>query len=628
MEHKQYEDKRIQHRLEVQSMGIERIFLRHNIPAEVRGGQVNQTTTTYRLQTQLSSGLNRLRILANDLKLAFGASTVQIEQMGEEWEVEVANPETAPVALLDLLESLPDLPPGVAALGLSEDTRPVLLNLFSEDTAHVLIMGGPQAGKTALLRTFALSLALTNKQSQIQLVLIEPTLSNIAIEQPSSSLAPLAYLPHVLSATITEQEDIIESLEFLIGEMTYRRKQSVALPRIIVFVDRLADLLEMGDKRIKDNLTQLLHTGARAGIHIVASTRRPEAHVIHDLLKTTAPVRIVGQVANETLAQSATGQADSQAEALLGQGDFLAVTGEATVRFQSAYIGDYDLHLCLDDLHRQRPPALVAQQFDPRPVLPPTPLIDHTPPAPPIIHNLIVDPPAKPTPTPEMVLEEALNAIETPLQPIEIVRKPAPQTAPQVTPPPAPTLRPAPTILEQPTTVNVQSTPKPARPKPKLTRPVLQKPPPPVHTPTIIETPLPLQVDEPTIEEDFSPFDDLDLPLTNPTTPTKKPRLKPLLQGSMVKKPKLRRVKPLTKPAPTPVKVASPIRTKEKPLAPAGTKPTTDWLPFDQPQPTPTPTNTLLPNDKPTLHEPALDKQDREDLTFDGQIIDLAPIEL
>jgi hypothetical protein len=48
---------------------------------------------------------------------------------------------------------------------------------------------------------------------------------------------------------------------------------------------------------------------------------------------------------------------------------FLAVVDELVTHFQAAYVGEYDLHLLLDTLHRSRPRPLLAQPISTRPVL-------------------------------------------------------------------------------------------------------------------------------------------------------------------------------------------------------------------------------------------------------------------
>ena len=74
----------------------------------------------------------------------------------------------------------------------------------------------------------------------------------------------------------------------------------------------------------------------------------------------------------DILGQGDAGCLEQRADGALGrcaQGDFLAVVGGVVTHFQAAYIGDYDLHLCLDDLHRNRPLPLLAQPVNLRTTL-------------------------------------------------------------------------------------------------------------------------------------------------------------------------------------------------------------------------------------------------------------------
>jgi S-DNA-T family DNA segregation ATPase FtsK/SpoIIIE len=148
-----------------------------------------------------------------------------------------------------------------------------------------------------------------------------------------------------------------------------RRREGFQLPRVVVFIEDLATALENGRRPFKEALLRLLEDGGRAGIHIVAATERPQAPTLDTLLKNGLPVRICGRLTNEGEAWAATGITQSGAEQLLGRGDFVAVVTGNVVRFQAAYIGDYDLHLCVDSLHRDRPPTIIAQPWDGRPRL-------------------------------------------------------------------------------------------------------------------------------------------------------------------------------------------------------------------------------------------------------------------
>ena len=51
---------RLQHRIEIQSRQIERVFARHEMAAEVTGGVVGPRAYRYELQAMLTTGWDRL----------------------------------------------------------------------------------------------------------------------------------------------------------------------------------------------------------------------------------------------------------------------------------------------------------------------------------------------------------------------------------------------------------------------------------------------------------------------------------------------------------------------------------------------------------------------------------------
>jgi len=85
-------------------------------------------------------------------------------------------------------------------------------------------------------------------------------------------------------------------------------------------------------------LTRLTQRGREAGLHLVACTQKPSAAVIGGLVKSNFPVRLVGSVASPEDAKVATGLAQTGAEKLLGQGDFLVVAKGQVTRMQAAYL--------------------------------------------------------------------------------------------------------------------------------------------------------------------------------------------------------------------------------------------------------------------------------------------------
>ncbi len=352
------QDERLRHRIEIQSRQIERVFSRYQLAAQVSGGRVRPRQTQFDLKTTLAAGWDRVRQLQEDLKLALRVDNLDMDVANGRVRIQVAQEEAA-VRLLDVMGMLAEMPPMTAVLGLSESDQPVVLQFDSASAPHLLIAGEPGAGKTALMRTIAISLALNNRQSQFQLMVLDPETE--ASQRNYMALEPLVYLPHMLTAVSYRREEIVESLAFLAAEMHYRQEQQNPQPQILVLIDHAAEMLELGGEPVSVPLQQLLQRGPDVGIHLVLSTSRPQAASLDGLMKANCPMRIVGRLTDETASRAAAGMGGVRADYLLGEGDFVAVGQSRQTFFQAAFIGDFDQHHCLEMLHRQRGQVLVAQ---------------------------------------------------------------------------------------------------------------------------------------------------------------------------------------------------------------------------------------------------------------------------
>ncbi len=368
--------KRLQHQLQVQSKQIERVFSSHSVPATVAGGMVEPRSVRFDVQTQLNSGWERLKNVKTDLKQALGVNDVALQQQGEQVQVQVERPYDPPVALLDLINLVEDIPPGTAVLGLAEDGRPVLLNFLNKEITHILITGSERAGKTELMRTIAASLAFQNRQSTLQLILLDPLRSGPVVNNSTSVLQPLNYLPHMLADIGQKMADILELLDFLTNELQYRLQEKINTPHIVVLVDQADCLVERGGKPVNDAIRKLLQRGQQAGIHLVISMRGKTIPTPTSAWLKYLPMHIVGKIGqDETIAESDASH-QTEAENLLGEGDFIATMGRSKTHFQAAYIGDYDLHMGLQNLLKSRPILLahsISEKTTPKPEPEPEP---------------------------------------------------------------------------------------------------------------------------------------------------------------------------------------------------------------------------------------------------------------
>ena len=187
---RQLQKKRLQYRVQLQSRQIERVMDAHQLPAQVSGGVVAPQVIQFDLQTQLHGGWEWIRSLTDDLSQALGVPQISISRENGRFQVAVARPMDVPVRLLDVMAMEMDVGRETAVLGLSDEGVPVLLPL----QAHTLISGIGGAGKTSLLRTISMSLALFNRQSQLQQVIIAPVFAD---NNAYADLQPLTVLPHM-----------------------------------------------------------------------------------------------------------------------------------------------------------------------------------------------------------------------------------------------------------------------------------------------------------------------------------------------------------------------------------------------------------------------------------------------
>lgn len=359
---------RLRHQLSVQAQQITRVLSHHRVPATVAGGEVQPRLIRFDIQTQLAAGLERVRGLKDDLVNALGVSDVSVVREEGQWRLRVARPEDAPVPLLRLLGTLTDLPPATAAIGLADGGQPVLLRFGANRVKHVLIAGEPDAGKTTLLRTIATGLALTNRQSALQLLVLDPRGLGNAESGAPHPLRPLGYLPHELTDPTDTPEACAAVVHFLAEEMEFRRRERVQWPRIVVLLDHVITLLDNAGGNVQHDLLRLLQYGATAGVHLIMTTDQPDAPFLMDrTLRVGISARLIGHMHDPAAARRVAGVALDRAPAVYGRGDFLAVVGNNITYFQAAHINDYDLHLELSKMATNSRPRLLAQPFSPRP---------------------------------------------------------------------------------------------------------------------------------------------------------------------------------------------------------------------------------------------------------------------
>jgi len=353
--------------LEFQADRIEAVLQLHKVEARVTGGTVTPRWVRFQVLPAVGAKISRIKGLSEELAAALDAANCRVSRRGAAVSVEVPRNDPQPVRLWPLYSQLADqpngqpaIPPITAVLGLAEDGAPLLIRLPSPDVAHILVAGTTGSGKTVLLQTMILSLAMANpaQREGLALVLIDPK---------NHAFKPFGALPHLARPVIGTVEEAVEALYSLVRLM--ERRGAWNWPRVVIVIDELADLLMMGGKPAQQALTRLTQRGREAGIHVVAATQKPTTAVLGPLVKANFPVRLVGRVTSVEDARTATGWSGTGAERLMGRGDFLAVAEGRVTRFQVAHVSPAEIQDIVDHLSassraptvRQIPPPMATQ---------------------------------------------------------------------------------------------------------------------------------------------------------------------------------------------------------------------------------------------------------------------------
>jgi S-DNA-T family DNA segregation ATPase FtsK/SpoIIIE len=342
---------------------IERTLTEHRASGRVTARTVAPQLVRYRVKPGQGVLPAKVERLTDALSLAVGATVRYAGIDGGSVVIEVPREARDVVALRDTIEASPALVRLGFPAGLDSDGKPLVPRLA--DLPHLLVAGETGSGKSGFLNALLLSLLSRNTPDDLQLVMIDPK---------RVELAPYEPLPHMAGEVVDDMLDAAKALEDVVGVMEQRyalmKERGVRdlsplndkmpeghrLPRIVVVIDELADLL-MTSKASEAVIVRLAQKGRAAGIHLVLATQRPSKDVVTGLISDNMPSRAVFRVANHTASNIALGR--SGAERLTGAGDGLwKSAGHPTpVRFQAPWVTDDEVARFVEAWRVQAPEA-------------------------------------------------------------------------------------------------------------------------------------------------------------------------------------------------------------------------------------------------------------------------------
>jgi DNA segregation ATPase FtsK/SpoIIIE, S-DNA-T family len=396
--------------LHANSLILQKKLADFGVEGEVVAVRPGPVITMYEFNPAPGVKVRRIVTLADDLAMALRAVSVRILAPipGESVVgIEIPNPRRETVFLREVIESdAYQNADSKITLALGKDIGG---SPFATDLArmpHLLVAGATGTGKSISINAMILSILFKSTPQDVQFIMVDPKMLELTIYED---------IPHLLVPVVTDPKKAAAALFWAMDEMDRRyrlmkdkgarnidnynrvlekeaaRKSVInlnetapkdgppelggnldkepplvheRLPRIVIIIDELADLMMSVGRDIEEYITRLAQKARAAGIHLILATQRPSVDVITGLIKANFPARISFQVTSRV--DSRTILDSIGAERLLGNGDLLFLPpGTARLtRIHGAFVSDQEVRKVMTFIKQQAKPRYRPEVFE------------------------------------------------------------------------------------------------------------------------------------------------------------------------------------------------------------------------------------------------------------------------
>ncbi|MEC9248346.1 MAG: DNA translocase FtsK 4TM domain-containing protein [Pseudomonadota bacterium] len=363
------------------------------IEVKVVSVQPGPVITRFELEPAAGVKASRITNLSKDLARALSAISVRVVEViaGKTTiGLEIPNQKRETVLLSDILKSeVYERLQSKLTIALGEDIsgQPLVADLSK--MPHLLVAGTTGSGKSVALNAMILSLLYKSTPEDVRFILIDPKMLELSVYEG---------IPSLLAPVVTDMKEAANALRWCVAEMEkryhlmaslgvrnisgYNRKVEEAinsgrpiespvvqgneiqgtlevLPKIVVIIDELADLMMVVGKKVEDLIARLAQKARASGIHLILATQRPSVDVITGLIKANIPSRISFQVSSRVDSRTILDQIG--AENLLGHGDMLYLPPGTSIphRVHGAFVSDEEVHKVVKRLRKSGDPEYV-----------------------------------------------------------------------------------------------------------------------------------------------------------------------------------------------------------------------------------------------------------------------------
>ena len=320
------------------------------------------TVTRYELQPKAGVKISKITSLADDIALNLATAGVRIEApipnkaaVG----IEVPNRASATVGIREVIESTTfSASKSKLTVSMGKDIGGNTVVADIAKMPHGLIAGATGSGKSVCINSFIISLLYKASPDDVKLLMVDPKVVELGIYNG---------IPHLIVPVITEPRKAAGALGWAVNEMEQRYKMFAdrdvrniegynklvetlvdepevkKMPRIVIIIDELADLMMTAPKEVEDSINRIAAKARAAGIHLLIATQRPSVNVVTGVIKANIPTRIAFAVSSHI--DSGTILDCAGAEKLLGRGDMLfrPVGANKPNRIQGCFVSDEEV---------------------------------------------------------------------------------------------------------------------------------------------------------------------------------------------------------------------------------------------------------------------------------------------
>ncbi|MEM8799760.1 MAG: DNA translocase FtsK, partial [Pseudomonadota bacterium] len=388
--------------LEQNARLLETVLNDFSVKGEIVNVRPGPVVTLYELLPGTGVKNNRVIVLADDIARSMSAVSARVALIpGTKLiGIELPNSRRETVYLRELIASSKfDGSKGALpiVLGKTIGGEPVIEDLAP--MPHLLVAGTTGAGKSVGLNAMILSLLYRLTPDDVRFIMIDPKMLELSIYDG---------IPHLLSPVVTDPRKAVVALKWAVREMEdrYRMLSDLSvrnisafndkvraaqakgkslsrpvhtgydddgepiyetkefsfepLPRIVIIVDEMADLMVVAGKEIEITVQRLAQMARAAGIHLIMATQRPSVDVITGIIKANLPTRISFQVTSKIDSRTILGV--QGAEQLLGRGDMLFMpNGKKVVRVHGPFVSDEEVEDVVAHLKTQGRPEYIVE---------------------------------------------------------------------------------------------------------------------------------------------------------------------------------------------------------------------------------------------------------------------------